>query len=123
MIESFDGALPEVIIECAGNVSAAGLAIGLLASEGTIAPLGLLGEPVPISQLNVMLKEAKLRESFAYRPEDFDEAIEHLAAGRVPAEDLISSRIPLSGAADAFVELLPPGTSELKIPLQPALAE
>jgi len=121
IIEAFDGSLPEVIIECAGNVSAPGLAIELLAPEGTIALLGMLGEPVPISQLNVMLKEARLRGSFAYRPGDFDEAIEHLAAGRVPAEDLISSRIPLSGAADAFVELLRPGTSELKILLQPAL--
>ena len=121
IIEAFDGSLPEVIIECAGNVSAPGLAIELLAPEGTIALLGMLGEPVPISQLNVMLKEARLRGSFAYRPGDFDEAIEHLAAGRVPADDLISSRIPLSGAADAFVELLRPGTSELKILLQPGL--
>ena len=122
IIEAFDGALPEVIIECAGNVSAPGLAIELLAPEGTIALLGMLGEPVPISQLNVMLKEAELRGSFAYRPGAFDEAIEHLAAGRVPAEDLISLRVPLSRAADAFVELLRPGTSELKILLQPALA-
>ena len=56
------------MIECAGHVSAPGLAIELLAPEGTVALVGMLGEPVPISQLNVMLKEAALRGSFAYRP-------------------------------------------------------
>ena len=57
------------------------LAIELIAPEGTIALLGMLGEPVPISQLNVMLKEVQLRGSFAYRPGDFDEAVELLAPG------------------------------------------
>lgn len=119
IIEAFGGALPEVIIECAGHVSAPGLAIELIAPEGTIALLGMLGEPVEISQLNVMLKEARLRGSFAYRPGSFDEAIELLAAGRIPAEDLISSRIPLEDTADAFAELVRPGTRELKILLEP----
>jgi threonine dehydrogenase-like Zn-dependent dehydrogenase len=63
----------------------------------------------------------RLRGSFAYRPACFDEAIELLAAGKVPSEDLISSRRPLEDAADSFTELLTPGTSELKILLQPGL--
>ena len=82
----------------------------------------MLGEPVPISQLNVMLKEVRLRGSFAYRPANFDEAIGMLAAGKVPAEELISSRHPLEEAAACFTELTTPGTSELKILLQPGTA-
>ena len=52
------GRAPEVVIECAGHVSAPGLAVELIAAEGTVALVGMLEEPVPISQLNVMLKEA-----------------------------------------------------------------
>ena len=115
------GGAPTAVLEAAGHVSAPDLAIELVASEGTVALIGMLGEPVPISQLNVMLKEATLRGSFAYRPANFDEAIDLLAAGRVPAEDLISSRRPLEDAADCFTELTTPGTSELKILLRPGL--
>ncbi len=112
---------PEFVIECAGNVSAPGLAVELIATEGTIALVGMLDEPVPISQLNVMLKEAVLRGSFAYRPKDFDEAVAMLAAGKVPVDDLITSRHPLENTSACFEELLRPGTPELKILLQPAL--
>jgi threonine dehydrogenase-like Zn-dependent dehydrogenase len=119
VLEALEGAPPDVVLECAGHVSAPGLAIELIASEGTISLMGMLGEPVPISQLNVMLKEVRLRGSFAYRPGNFDEAVMMLAEGRVPAEDLITSRRPLEDAPDCFEELLAPGTPELKILLEP----
>jgi threonine dehydrogenase-like Zn-dependent dehydrogenase len=107
------------VSECAGHVDAPGLAVELIAPEGTIALVGMLEEPVPISQLNVMLKEAVLRGSFAYRPRDFDAAIAILAAGRVPVDELVTSRHPLEDAAACFAELRRPGTEELKILLVP----
>jgi (R,R)-butanediol dehydrogenase/meso-butanediol dehydrogenase/diacetyl reductase len=116
------GVPPEIVLECAGHVSAPGLAIELIAPEGSVVLMGMLGEPVPISQLNVMLKEVRLRGSFAYRPANFDEAILMLAEGRVPAEQLISSRRPLADASACFDELLDPTTTELKILLEPARA-
>jgi len=119
VIAAFDGGLPEVVIECAGHVSAPALAIEILAPEGTVALVGMLEEPVPISQLNVMLKEARLRGSFAYRPGSFDEAVAMLAAGKVPVDDLVTSRIGLDGVAGAFEELLTRGTPELKILIEP----
>jgi (R,R)-butanediol dehydrogenase/meso-butanediol dehydrogenase/diacetyl reductase len=121
VLGALGGAPPGVVIECAGNVSAPGLAVELIAPEGTIALVGMLDEPVPISQLNVMLKEAVIRGSFAYRPKGFDEAVEMLAAGAVPVDDLITSRHPLEDAAACFEELLTPGTGELKILLVPGL--
>jgi (R,R)-butanediol dehydrogenase/meso-butanediol dehydrogenase/diacetyl reductase len=120
VLDALGGRVPEAVIECAGHVDAPGLAVELVAPEGTIALVGMLEEPVPISQLNVMLKEAVLRGSFAYRPRDFDEAIAILAAGEVPVEELITSRHPLADAAACFAELRRPGTEELKVLLIPA---
>ena len=119
VLGALGGRAPEVVIECAGHVSAPGLAVELIAPEGTVALVGMLEEPVPISQLNVMLKEAVLRGSFAYRPKDFDEAVALLAAGRVPVDELVTSRHPLEDAASCFEELVRPGTEELKILLTP----
>ena len=61
-----------------------------------------------------------LRGAFAYAPRGFDAAVEMLAAGKVPAEQLVTSRIDLDGVASAFDELLTPGTPELKILIEPA---
>jgi (R,R)-butanediol dehydrogenase/meso-butanediol dehydrogenase/diacetyl reductase len=120
VLEALGGRPPEAVIECAGHVDAPGLAVELVAPAGTIVLVGMLEEPVPISQLNVMLKEAVLRGSFAYRPKDFDEAVAILAAGAVPADELITSRRPLADAAACFAELRRPGTEELKILLVPS---
>ena len=121
VLGAFGGRPAQFVIECAGHVSAPGLAVELLAPGGTIALVGMLEEPVPISQLNVMLKEAVLKGSFAYRPPAFDEAVAMLAAGSVPVDDLVTSKRPLAEAASSFEELLRPGTPELKILLQPGL--
>jgi (R,R)-butanediol dehydrogenase/meso-butanediol dehydrogenase/diacetyl reductase len=119
VLEALGGRAPEAVIECAGHVDAPGLAVELVAPEGTVALVGMLEEPVPISQLNVMLKEAVLRGSFAYRPRDFDAAVAMLAAGGVPVDELVTSRRPLADAADCFAELRRPATGELKILLVP----
>jgi (R,R)-butanediol dehydrogenase/meso-butanediol dehydrogenase/diacetyl reductase len=119
VLGALGGRVPEAVIECAGHVSAPGLAVELVAPEGTVALVGMLEEPVPISQLNVMLKEAVLRGSFAYRPRDFDEAVAMLAAGGVPVDELVTSRHPLEDASACFTELRRPGTEELKVLLTP----
>ncbi len=119
VLGALGGRAPEIVIECAGHVSAPGLAVELIAPEGTVALVGMLEEPVPISQLNVMLKEAVLRGSFAYRPKDFDEAIAMLAAGSVPVDELVTSRHRLEDASACFEELRRPGTEELKVLLTP----
>jgi 2-desacetyl-2-hydroxyethyl bacteriochlorophyllide A dehydrogenase len=116
------GAAPRVVLECAGNPAAPNLAIELVAPSGVVALLGVLEEPVPISQLLLMLKEAQIRASFAYRPSDFDEAIELIAAGGIPAERLITAREPLERAQAMFHALEDPATEHLKVLLRPGSA-
>ncbi len=113
------GEPPAVVLECAGHPTALPLATELVASSGVIGLLGVLEEPVEISQMNLMLKEAQVRASFAYRPASFDEAVAMIAGGAVPAERLITSREPLERAEEMFAELLRPGTDQVKVLLKP----
>jgi 2-desacetyl-2-hydroxyethyl bacteriochlorophyllide A dehydrogenase len=113
------GTPPAVVFECAGNPAAPNLAVELVAPTGRVILLGVLEQPVSISQLLLMLKEAQIRSSFAYRPTDFDEAIELIEAGAVPTGDLITGREPLSRAQQCFDELLSPETEHLKVLLKP----
>lgn len=119
VVESL-GEPPAVVLECAGHPTALPLATELVASSGVIGLLGVLEEPVEIAPMNLMIKEAQIRASFAYRPANFDEAIELLAAGRVPAERLITAREPLERAEELFAELLRPGTDQVKVLLKPS---
>ncbi|MEX2253436.1 MAG: zinc-binding dehydrogenase [Thermoleophilaceae bacterium] len=113
------GAPPAAVFECAGHPSAPQLAIELVAPSGRVVLLGVLEEPVEISQLLLILKEAQLRASFAYRPSDFDAAIELIAGGKLPAEELITARAPLEDAEAMFMDLESGSTEQLKVLLRP----
>ena len=63
-----------------------------------------------------------MRASFAYRLQEFQEAVELLAAGRLPADRLITGRAPLEDAQSMFARLEHPATDDIKILLTPRLA-
>jgi 2-desacetyl-2-hydroxyethyl bacteriochlorophyllide A dehydrogenase len=115
----FGGEAADVVLECAGNPAAPQLAIELVRSGGIVALLGVLEEPVEISQLVLLIKEAQLRGSFAYRRRDFEEAVELLAAGELPADRLITATAPLEAAQAMFERLEDPATEDIKILLAP----
>jgi threonine dehydrogenase-like Zn-dependent dehydrogenase len=86
-----------------------------------IVLLGVLEEPVEISQLLLLIKEAQIRASFAYRRDEFIEAVELLAAGKLPTDRLITGTAPLEQAQKMFELLEDPDTDEIKILLAPRL--
>jgi 2-desacetyl-2-hydroxyethyl bacteriochlorophyllide A dehydrogenase len=119
VLEQFGGGAPDVVLECAGNPAAPQLAIELVRSRGIVVLLGVLEEPVEISQLVLMIKEAQVRASFAYRRDEFAEAIELLEAGMLPADRLITQTAPLERAQAMFERLEDPATEDIKILLTP----
>lgn len=119
ILETFAGDLPDVVLECAGNPAAPQLAIELVRSRGIIVLLGVLEEPVEISQLVLLIKEAQMRASFAYRRDEFERAVELLRAGRLPADELVTGTAPLERAQEMFARLEDPATQDIKILLSP----
>jgi (R,R)-butanediol dehydrogenase/meso-butanediol dehydrogenase/diacetyl reductase len=119
ILEIFGGDLPDVVLECAGNPAAPQLAIELVRSRGIVVLLGVLEEPVEISQLVLLVKEAQIRASFAYRRDEFEQAVELLAAGRLPADRLITATASLERAQEMFDRLEDPTTEDVKILLTP----
>jgi 2-desacetyl-2-hydroxyethyl bacteriochlorophyllide A dehydrogenase len=120
VLEALGGELPDVVLECAGNPAAPQLAIELVRSRGIVVLLGVLEEPVEISQLVLMIKEAQLRASFAYRRESFEEAISLLREGKLPADRLITGQAPLDQAQQMFERLEDPATRDIKVLLRPS---
>jgi 2-desacetyl-2-hydroxyethyl bacteriochlorophyllide A dehydrogenase len=120
VVEALGGEPPDVVFECAGNPAAPQLAAELVRSRGIVVLLGVLEEPVEISQLVLIVKEAQMRAAFAYTRADFNEAVQLLAARKVPADDLITGTAPLERAQEMFDRLESPATRDVKILLSPA---
>ena len=114
------GEPPDVVFECAGNPAAPALATELVRSRGIVVLLGVLEEPVEISQLVLMIKEAQMRASFAYTRRDFEDAAELLAQRRLPADDVITGTASLERAQEMFERLESPATEDVKILLTPS---
>jgi (R,R)-butanediol dehydrogenase / meso-butanediol dehydrogenase / diacetyl reductase len=113
------GGPPAVVIDCSGHKSGASLAVSLLRPAGRIAVVGLPSDPVPTDYMAVVTKELTIVGSAAYTRANFEEALAHLAAGRIPLDKVITAVRDLDEAAAAFQDLLSGGTAHVKILLKP----
>jgi (R,R)-butanediol dehydrogenase/meso-butanediol dehydrogenase/diacetyl reductase len=119
--------LPEVqsagaqaaVFECAGTPAAAAQGVALLRPLGQLILVGLSLEPLELPAPAIVLGELQIRGVIAYRRQEFAEAIDLLARGRIPVERLITGTVPLELAEDAFQSLTRPGNEHLKVVLTP----
>ena len=98
-----DGAWADVVIEAVGSAAGLETAFRLVRVNGVLAMVGMLiDEPWPISAGQAWLRNIKivpiLGEPLLYR----DELLRLIAAGRIDATDIISDRMPLASAAEAY---------------------
>jgi len=93
----------DVVIECAGRLETAELAIGIARRGGTVLQFGVVGpaERAAISPYEIYYKELTIRGSFV-NPFTHSRAIELLAAKQVDVMPLITHRFGLDDAAKAL---------------------
>src|SRR6185437_16929246 len=106
---------------CAGTPQAARLAVQAARPLGTVLLVGIALAPLVLDAPPIVLKEVTIRGVLAYRRSEFAAAIELLADGSVRAARLITAAMPLERAEEAFATLSAPGSTHLKIVLDPAL--
>ncbi|HXR14049.1 MAG TPA: alcohol dehydrogenase catalytic domain-containing protein [Solirubrobacteraceae bacterium] len=110
---------PACIFECAGTPAAARLAVELVGPLGRIMLVGLALEPLDLEAPPILFKEIELRGVISYSRADFAAAIDMLARGALPVDQLVTATVPLEEAEASFQELMAPGNRHLKILLAP----
>jgi (R,R)-butanediol dehydrogenase / meso-butanediol dehydrogenase / diacetyl reductase len=110
---------PACVFECAGTPAAAQLAVQTLRPLGRLVLVGLALAPLDLAAPPIVIKELSIRGVIAYRRAQFQAAIDMLAAGAIPVEELITDVVPLSEAEAAFRSLTERGSEQLKILLAP----
>jgi (R,R)-butanediol dehydrogenase/meso-butanediol dehydrogenase/diacetyl reductase len=110
---------PACVFECAGTPAAAQLAVEILRPLGRLLLVGLSLAPLDLAAPPIVLKELSIQGVIAYRRAQFQAAIDMLADGAIPVDELISDVVPLADAEAAFQALSTRGTDKVKILLAP----
>jgi (R,R)-butanediol dehydrogenase/meso-butanediol dehydrogenase/diacetyl reductase len=110
---------PACVFECAGTPAAARLAIELVRPLGRVMLVGVSLEPLDLAAPAMLFKEVELRGVLAYSRANFAAAIELLAEGRIPVEELITATAPLEDAEAMFQTLSARANPHLKVLLAP----
>jgi threonine dehydrogenase-like Zn-dependent dehydrogenase len=115
-----DGRGADLVIETVGGHSdTLNLAWELVRVQGTVAVLGIFPDKVPVNLLRPVIREVWATFPICYGVidgrHDFDVAIELIAAGRAPVEQLVTHRFDLEAAPDAFRTAADKGTGSVKV--------
>ena len=104
----------DVVFEVSGSAPGILSATKHAAIRGRVVVVAIFPEPKPVALFDLFWKELEVRGARVYEAEDFDAALELLAAGTLGIERLLTAVEPLERAPEVFSELLA-GREAMKI--------
>lgn len=109
-----DGHLPEVVIDATGSHLSMSNAFGLIAPGGRLVYVGITTEEVKFRHPIFHRPEGTLLCSRNALPQDFDDIIGHIEAGRINTTPWITHRANLDGLPEIFPSYTRPETGVIK---------
>jgi 2-desacetyl-2-hydroxyethyl bacteriochlorophyllide A dehydrogenase len=109
-----DGKGVEVAFEVSGSAAGVRSLTGVLAVRGRGVVVAIHTEPQPVDLMSVFWKELDLHGARVYEREDFQAAVNLLAEGLIPADELITEIMPLT-ETEAAIKRLSTGSDVVKI--------
>ena len=74
----------------------------IVKKRGQVTIIGIFGRPVEVPMTQVVRREITLSGAYDAKPENFDQSIRLAKSGAVKVKELITHRLPLEKAGDAF---------------------
>ena len=113
----------DVVIECAGTSSSMADAVRLCRNRATLLMLATYWEGLQLPAFEVCGKELKIRSSASYARNgavrDFDVAVAIMSRNPAVASSIISHRMPLDAAVEAFDVARNRAAGAIKVVLEP----
>jgi (R,R)-butanediol dehydrogenase/meso-butanediol dehydrogenase/diacetyl reductase len=110
----------DIAFDASGLQSTLDTAIAATRPGGTIFNVAIHGKPLMIQPNDITLTEKKYMGGICYTMQDFEEVIRALESGKLPAEAMITSIVPLDNVVNgAFEELINNKDKHIKILVQP----
>ncbi len=98
----------DAAFECSGAETAFELLVPALTSDGTLVEVALTRQVASISLAELLAKNLHVVGSCAYGPREFADSLALVASGAVDPAPLVSARLSLDEAPQAFVDLRRP---------------
>jgi 2-desacetyl-2-hydroxyethyl bacteriochlorophyllide A dehydrogenase len=95
----------DVVFEVTAHPAGIETAVKLPKTRGQIVVVGIFSEPPKVNLFDFFWKELKLRGARVYERQDYEAAIETVAANRLPLDQLISAVHPLCDLAKGIRQL------------------
>lgn len=108
----------DVVFECVGQPGLLDAATGALEVHGRVVVAGVCAEPDPFLPLVPLLKEASIRFSVYYRPDEFRTVLDAFADGSLDPSGLVTRTIGFADL-DATFESLASSPADLKVVVDP----
>jgi 2-desacetyl-2-hydroxyethyl bacteriochlorophyllide A dehydrogenase len=109
-----DDAGADVVFEVSGSAAGVRTMTQIACLRGRIVVVAIFPQPQEISLFDFFWKELELKGARVYEVEDYERAIDLLAAGSLPLEQLVTAVEPLQRLPAVFEELSG-GTEAMKV--------
>jgi (R,R)-butanediol dehydrogenase/meso-butanediol dehydrogenase/diacetyl reductase len=105
VLERTDGAGADIVFEVSGSAAGADVMTQLACAQGRIVVVAIFPEPQAVRLFDFFWKELRLAGARVYEPEDYERAIDLVAADALPLGQLISAVEPLERLPSIFEAL------------------
>jgi L-iditol 2-dehydrogenase len=97
-----DGRGADTAFVATGAPPAVAQAVEIVKKRGQITVIGIFGKPVEVPMTQMVRKEVTISGAYDAKPENFDQSIKLTRSGAINVEALITHRLPLEKAVEAF---------------------
>jgi len=105
----------DVAIECSGTPRGFAAGVASLRKRGTLAQTGLFVGEATVEPMLWSLNDLTIVGTWCYWVYEFDRVAAQIAAGTLPVERVITSKVTLDDTPDAFERLASGSADEIKI--------
>jgi (R,R)-butanediol dehydrogenase/meso-butanediol dehydrogenase/diacetyl reductase len=111
----------DIVFDATGIQSTMDTALTVVKPGGVVFNVEIHEKPLLINPNSFSFTEVKLMGGICYTNEDFEDVLKVLASGSIPAEDMITSVVPLEKVVQGgFLELINNKAEHVKILIQPS---
>jgi 2-desacetyl-2-hydroxyethyl bacteriochlorophyllide A dehydrogenase len=103
--ERTGGAGADAVFEVSGSAAGARAMTELACIRGRIVVVAIFPNPQPVDLFKFFWRELRMIGVRVYEPEDYDRAIELIAAGALPLEKLVTAVEPLAKLPEVFAAM------------------